>query len=117
MGREPELALLAPRLLRARGGARRHAGPGVQSESDAGRLNFIGPLVISVEQQPPIVILAEVHAGCSELFGSERICAIRDPKDKTVAIPGRGEPQHVFLASMLSYAGVDPDQGSRTSPG
>ena len=71
-------------------------------------LNFIGPLVVSVEEQSSIVILAGVHAGCFELFGSERIRAIRDLKGKTVAIPGKGEPQHVFLASMLSYVGIDP---------
>src|SRR5438093_13504149 len=27
-------------------------------------LNFIGPLVISVDQQAPVVILAGIHAGC-----------------------------------------------------
>jgi NitT/TauT family transport system substrate-binding protein len=71
-------------------------------------LNFIGPLVVSVEDYTSVVILAGVHAGCFELFGSERIRAIRDLKGKTIAIPGKGEPQHVFLASMLSYVGIDP---------
>ncbi len=71
-------------------------------------LNFIGPLVVSMEEHTSIVILAGVHAGCFELFGSEHTRAIRDLKGKTVAIPGRGEPQHVFLASMLSYVGIDP---------
>jgi NitT/TauT family transport system substrate-binding protein len=71
-------------------------------------LNFIGPLVVSVDERAPVVILAGVHAGCFELFGSERVRAIRDLKGKTVAIPGKGEPQHVFLASMLSYVGIDP---------
>jgi NitT/TauT family transport system substrate-binding protein len=71
-------------------------------------LNFIGPLVVSVDERAPIVILAGVHAGCFELFGSERVRAIRDLKGKRVAIPGKGEPQHVFLASMLSYVGIDP---------
>jgi NitT/TauT family transport system substrate-binding protein len=71
-------------------------------------LNFIGPLVVSVEEHTSIVILAGIHAGCFELFGSDRIRAIRDLKGKTVAIPGRGEPQHVFLASILSYVGIDP---------
>jgi NitT/TauT family transport system substrate-binding protein len=71
-------------------------------------MNFIGPLVVSVDERSPIVILAGVHAGCFELFGSERVRAIRDLKSKTVAIPGKGEPQHVFLASMLSYVGIDP---------
>jgi NitT/TauT family transport system substrate-binding protein len=71
-------------------------------------LNIIGPLVVSVEAEPSIVILAGVHAGCFELFGAEPIRAIRDLKGKTVAIPGKAEPQHVFLASMLSYVGIDP---------
>ena len=71
-------------------------------------LNFIGPLVVSVEEHTSIVIVAGIHAGCFELFGSDRIRAIRDLKGKTVAIPGRGEPQHVFLASILSYVGIDP---------
>src|SRR5262245_21303707 len=71
-------------------------------------LNFIGPLVVSVDERAPVVILSGVHAGCLELFGSERVRAIRDLKGKTVAIPGKGEPQHIFLASMLSYVGIDP---------
>jgi NitT/TauT family transport system substrate-binding protein len=71
-------------------------------------MNFIGPLVISVDERAPVVILSGVHAGCFELFGSERVRAIRDLKGKTVAIPGKGEPPHVFLASMMSYVGIDP---------
>ena len=71
-------------------------------------LNFIGPLVVSLDERAPVVILAGIHAGCFELFGSDRVRAIRDLKGKTVAIPGQGEPQHVFLASMLSHVGIDP---------
>ena len=71
-------------------------------------MNFIGPLVISVDERAPVLILSGVHAGCFELFGSERVRAIRDLKGKTVAIPGKGDPQHVFLASMMSYVGIDP---------
>jgi NitT/TauT family transport system substrate-binding protein len=71
-------------------------------------LNFIGPLVISVDERAPVVILAGIHAGCFELFGSERVRAIRDLKGRKVAIPGTGQPQHVFLASMLSHVGIDP---------
>ena len=42
--------------------------------------NFIGPLVVSVDERAPVVILAGVHAGCFELFGSERVRSIRDLK-------------------------------------
>ena len=71
-------------------------------------LNFSGPLVISIDERAPVVLLAGIHAGCFELFGSERVRAIRDLKGKTVAIPGLGQPQHVFAASILSYVGINP---------
>jgi NitT/TauT family transport system substrate-binding protein len=34
----------------------------------------------------PITLLAGVHAGCFELFGMDRVRAIRDLKGKTVAV-------------------------------
>jgi NitT/TauT family transport system substrate-binding protein len=71
-------------------------------------LNFVGPLVMSIDEGAPVVILAGIHAGCFELFGSGQVRAIRDLKGKTVAIPGLGEPQHVFAASMVAYVGIDP---------
>ena len=71
-------------------------------------LNFSGPLVISLDERAPVVILAGIHAGCFELFGSERVRAVRDLKGKKVAIPGLGQPQHVFAASMLAHVGIDP---------
>jgi NitT/TauT family transport system substrate-binding protein len=71
-------------------------------------LNFSGPLVVSLDERAPVVILAGIHAGCFELFGSEHVRAIRDLKGKKVAIPGLGQPQHVFAASMLAHVGIDP---------
>jgi len=71
-------------------------------------LNFSGPLIVSLDEGAPIVILAGVHAGCFELFGTERVRAIRDLKGKTIAVPRQGEPQHVFLATMLAHVGIDP---------
>jgi NitT/TauT family transport system substrate-binding protein len=56
----------------------------------------------------PVVILAGVHIGCYELFGSKRVRAIRDLKGKSVAVVGLGSGQHVLLSSMLSYVGLDP---------
>jgi NitT/TauT family transport system substrate-binding protein len=71
-------------------------------------LNFSGPLVISLDERAPVVILAGIHAGCFELFGSERVRAIRDLKGKKIAIPGLRQPQHVFAASILAHVGIDP---------
>ena len=69
---------------------------------------YAPPFIIQIEAGEPILLLGGVHAGCYELFGSDRVRAIRDLRGKAVAIPGLGSPHHVFLASMAVYVGVDP---------
>jgi len=69
---------------------------------------FAGPLIIRVDAGDPIILLAGVHVGCFELFGIARVRAISDLKGKTVAVQALGSSQHVFLASMAAYVGVDP---------
>ena len=71
-------------------------------------LHFAGPLIIGLDAGDRIVILAGGHIGCFELFGTERVRAIRDLKGKTVAVPGLGSPPYVFLASILAHVGLDP---------
>src|SRR5438046_127126 len=39
---------------------------------------FIAPFIISIDAGLPLVLLGGVHAGCFELFGTERINSIRD---------------------------------------
>jgi NitT/TauT family transport system substrate-binding protein len=73
-------------------------------------LGFSAPFIIRVDAGGPIVMLAGIHAGCFELFGSERVRAIRDLKGKTVAVPARGSFQHVYLAIMAAYVGLDPNK-------
>jgi NitT/TauT family transport system substrate-binding protein len=55
-------------------------------------------------------VLAGGHVGCLELFGTERVQALRDLKGKTVAVYQLGGVVHVFLASMLAYVGLDPNK-------
>jgi NitT/TauT family transport system substrate-binding protein len=69
---------------------------------------FAGPLIIRVDAGDPIILLAGVHVGCFELFGTDRVRAISDLKGKTVAVQALGSSQHVFLASMIAYVGLDP---------
>ena len=76
-------------------------------EADVG-MNFAAPLVISVDAGHPILVLAGVHVGCFELFGSEGVRTIKDLKGKTVAVFGMQSAQHVFLASMMTKVGLDP---------
>jgi NitT/TauT family transport system substrate-binding protein len=71
---------------------------------------FVAPFIMQVDAGNPLVLLAGVHVGCYELFGTDRVRAITDLKGKTVAIPELGSPHHVFLASMASYVGLHPDR-------
>ena len=73
--------------------------------------DFAGPFVLSVDANKPTVALAGVHVGCFELFGTERVHALRDLKGKTVAVPALESTQHVFLASIVAYVGTGPSQG------
>jgi NitT/TauT family transport system substrate-binding protein len=71
-------------------------------------MHFAGPVILQIEAGDPIVVLAGAHVGCFELFGNDRVQAIRDLKGKIVAIPELGAPGHVFLATMLAQVGLDP---------
>ena len=71
---------------------------------------FVGPFIVQLDANVPIVLLGGIHVGCYELFGTERVHAIRDLKGKTVAIPALGSPHHTFLASMAAHVGIDPSK-------
>jgi NitT/TauT family transport system substrate-binding protein len=71
-------------------------------------LHFAAPSILRIDAGDPITILAGGHVGCFELFATERVRALRDLKGKTVAIRELGASNHVFLASMLAYVGLDP---------
>jgi NitT/TauT family transport system substrate-binding protein len=69
--------------------------------------DFASVLIMRLDAGDPITILGGLHVGCFELFGTERVRAIRDLKGKRVAVRGLGLPPHVFLASMAAYVGLD----------
>jgi NitT/TauT family transport system substrate-binding protein len=71
-------------------------------------LSFAAPAIIQVDIGEPIVMLAGIHVGCFELFGTDRVHTIRDLQGKTVAVQALGSSQHVFLASMAAYVGLEP---------
>jgi len=65
-------------------------------------------LVYAMDTRPSLVAVAGIHSGCYELFGHDRVRAIRDLKEKKVAIYAYGGADHVLIASMLAYVGMDP---------
>jgi NitT/TauT family transport system substrate-binding protein len=66
------------------------------------------PLLIRLDAGDPVVVLAGVHVGCYELFGTERVRAIRDLKGKAVAVPAFADGRHIFLSILVAYVGLDP---------
>jgi NitT/TauT family transport system substrate-binding protein len=73
-------------------------------------MNFAAPLVVALDEGVPIVLLAGVHTGCFELFGSEKVRTISDLKGKTAAILATRSSQHIFLASIATSIGLDPNR-------
>jgi NitT/TauT family transport system substrate-binding protein len=71
-------------------------------------MHFSAHLIVRLDRGQPITILAGVHPGCFELFTAQPLGTLRDLEGKTVAIRTVGGPEHVFLASMMAYVGLDP---------
>jgi len=71
-------------------------------------ISFIGPTVVQIDGGQPITVLAGVHPGCFELFGTDRVRSLNDLKGKKIAVVGLGSSPHIFLSSMLAHVGLDP---------
>jgi NitT/TauT family transport system substrate-binding protein len=69
---------------------------------------FAGGLVTRIDAGDPLVLMAGIHVGCFELFGTEHVRSVRDLKGKTVAVPALGSSHHIFAESMAAYVGLDP---------
>ena len=54
------------------------------------------------------MILAGVHVGCYELFGTDRIRAVSDLKGKTVGVDSLESGHYFILATMLAHVGLRP---------
>src|SRR5919109_548601 len=82
------------------------AAPGMEKiaagEIDLGLMST-SPAVRRIEAGDPLVLLAGIHVGCFELFGHERVRAIRDLKGKVVAVSYLGGTAHLLIAIMAAY--------------
>jgi NitT/TauT family transport system substrate-binding protein len=76
-------------------------------------MNFAPSIAYRLDAGDPVLTLAGVHLGCFELFGTERIRAIRDLKGKIVAVHGWEAASYVFLSTMAAYVGLDPRKDIR----
>ena len=62
--------------------------------------------VVSIDRGDSIVVLTGLHAGCTEIFASERVRSIRELKGKRVAMAGGTE--QIFISAIAAYIGLDP---------
>ena len=69
-----------------------------------------GPVISQIDAGEPLVILTGIHLGCYELFVGDRVRAVRDLRGKRIPVNGFGGPQHIFIAAMLAYLGLDPSK-------
>ncbi|HLQ92155.1 MAG TPA: ABC transporter substrate-binding protein [Xanthobacteraceae bacterium] len=76
-------------------------------------LQFSPSTLIPIDAGERITIIAGIHVGCFELFGSNGIRSIASLKGKTVAIPELGTSPHLFLSTMAAHVGLDPAKDIR----
>jgi NitT/TauT family transport system substrate-binding protein len=110
---------IAKELLRAEGFAdvRYVSAPGgvasaeltTRGEADF-LLTFAAPLLIPMDAGEPLTVIAGAHVGCFELFANDAVHRIADLKGRSVGVQAIGSSQHVFLASMVTYVGLDPNR-------
>jgi NitT/TauT family transport system substrate-binding protein len=53
-------------------------------------------------------MVSGLHVGCWELFGGERVAAVRDLRGKRIAVMSMGAVDQLWIASILAYVGVHP---------
>ena len=68
----------------------------------------VGAMFPLLNEARNLLVLAGVHSGCTELFVHEHIGAIRGLKGKRIAVSSLGGGDHVFVASILAYVGIMP---------
>jgi NitT/TauT family transport system substrate-binding protein len=73
-------------------------------------MGYAGPNIIAVDAGAAITTLAGVHVGCFELLGHGDIRGIAALKGKSIGITALGSSEHVYLAAMLAYIGLDPNR-------
>src|SRR5262245_53765004 len=73
-------------------------------------MQFVTSSLVEQDTGVPLVWLAGIHVGCFELFGTERVHAISDLKGRRVSVTALGSAEHLFLAAMAAYVGLDPQK-------
>jgi len=71
-------------------------------------MQYVGPSILQMDSGQPLTLLAGIQPGCFELFGSERVRSIPDLKGKTIAVDQVAGSAYTFVASIMTYVGLNP---------
>ena len=71
---------------------------------------FAGSVIVGIDAQEPVLLLAGMHVGCYELFATDQVRSLRDLKGKKVGVPSLHDSRYLFVASAVAYVGLDPHQ-------
>ncbi len=88
----------------------KEVGPSLASGAADMSMHFGAVLARDFDAGNSFIVVAGVHAGCFELFGTTRVRRIRDLKGKTVTVPELGSGPHLILSVMVAYVGIDPNR-------
>lgn len=69
---------------------------------------FVGRYILRLDGGDATVILAGLHGGCYELFGTDQVLSIRDLKGKRVAVTQLTSGRHLLFALMAAQVGLNP---------
>ena len=73
-------------------------------------MNYAATFVVALDEGLPLTLLAGVHAGCFELFVTEKVRTFIDLRGRSAAILGPRSSQHILLASIATSIGLDPNR-------
>jgi NitT/TauT family transport system substrate-binding protein len=73
-------------------------------------LHFVGPNIIRLDKQDPVVFLAGVHVGCFEVIATERVRRITDLRGKTAGVPDLRGAEYYYFASVAAHVGLSPQK-------
>lgn len=65
--------------------------------------------LLGIDEGAKVTLLAGIHTGCWELFGSASVRSLRDLKGKKVAAPQKSS-REAFVAAMVASVGLDPNK-------
>ena len=77
-----------------------------ENRADIGA-NLGSDLVVAIDKGAPVVALAGLHVGCSEIFAQTRVKSIRDLAGRRLLATTPGVYEHIVLSSLIAFVGLD----------